>query len=360
MNVQKLIAVYNNSQLNFFVLGIYKKKTFVLFEKEIKTFTIEQLQKNTIAKEIRKKLELVYQEVVNKFELRNKNIELIISPESFYFKDNDYKKEFEEMTVVNQEDVLRLKKYAINFEEPPRGYQMIDFLINQKYLDNKPVNNLVGKSGMSIELSGNIIIADKETVLNIKNLFASAEYNVTKVHILEYYLHDQLKTNGDAIIIVDKQQVKFMTSSEGNINNFTVKTGTIAILGKIYDVLVDVHGPKKSETIVRELQKKWILKQYPHEYDIINGVNINTVIESSNMLLFQFFDYIFKEVKKQNITLKKVQIISEEIDGYELAEFLNESFDMEFKGFDNEYKYISELMDSKVSRGLKKIYTEGG
>lgn len=357
MTKKKLFAVYNNNTLFFFLVGEYQQKSFVLFEEKISKFTIDSLNKNSLLFEIKEEIQNIFTKIQKNFDIQNKNVELLISPDSFYFKGNDFRKEFEEITVINEEDVLRLKKYAINFEEPPKGYQVIDFLIKQYYVDNKPKTSdkIIGTPALNLEINGDIIVSDKKTLLHLQDLFVSVDFKITNIHVADYFLSDKLKEDGDVIISLESHYVKFMTLNNNNINAFTVKNGTITMLEKLYEILSQQYDTQKGEELTREIKKKWILKQYPYEYDIIEGVTINSIIETTSSIVFHFFDYIFKEVKKQNINMKKISVISEDINSKELACFLNNNFDYEILEFERTQKFISGLVDAKIGYALKKI-----
>lgn len=351
-----LYIVYDNNNLDLFVFGNYEKNPVLLYEKRIERFRIKSLEDSFYLESLKKKIIEEYNTVITQYKLLEEDIKFIISPNNFYFQEYEYTKKFEKAIQFEKKDIQEIKKLAMNYDKLEPSMVVIDIDISEKYIDQKLVKDYIGLSGKEISFVGNILVCDKRVYINLKDLLEGISIKFSSVIIPEYYLKDIPLENNTGIMDLRYDHIIFISKIKGNIENITINVGIKLILENLYTLFSEKYGKSMAEKLVRFTQETWILKKFPYNYDIIDGINVNGIIEDGQQVISQGFNYIFKELKNKGINLMSVNLISEDISPQDLSDFLESQLDLEFKPLFKRDFFVSSLVTNKLGYCIKKDF----
>lgn len=352
----KAVYVYENNTLSVLVFKNVRNVAVLVHEQEVSKFKIDHLSSSKTSKEIKDAIEGSFKEVEKEFSLP-RDIALFFSPESYFVVPEKFTKEFEETTMINVADVERMRKQGIKEmrEQIGENWQLVDFVSEVLFVDELEVKKLEGRVATVFSMLGNAVVVDRRTIDLLKDLFKGLNFELDMVHVVEYPLRKLLVENGDLIVSIERTKIRFLSLNNGKIANFDFSVGTVDLLGKVYEVLEQSIGSEQAEEVTRLIQKTWILKKYSYPYDIIEGVDIEFVMDVVEDVLYQYFKFVFSELKKRKIYVDNIKVFSEEIDEKEFVGFLDRKFGFKAQGAVKHRAFASEIMGSKSDFVISNI-----
>lgn len=357
----KTYLIYENSQFFLALIRKFGDKSLLLHEEQIGVFALSKADNMNEIKNITDKIKQSYEMLCDEFNIKNNEITFLYSPLSYYYNTDSFLKDFETETEFNIEDINRLKNYAKEFEKVEDKYSVVDFDIKKIFSDNQEIKYGTNVRGKKLEITGDLIVSDKKSYEVLINIVRSTGLKINKISVIEYYLKNQLREDGDALICVEKESNKFMGLNEGLVKSFTLNLGTIKMIEQLYTELHKIMPSTDAEEVARKFQKTWFLETYDYDYDIITGVDIKLVTKIAQEVFRDFYSYIFSEINKQKINISNLAIAFSDISECTLKKALKENLKIESHSMFGNNPFASELISAKASYVIKEIekYEEG-
>ncbi|MFV0288031.1 MAG: hypothetical protein ACK5HR_01070 [Mycoplasmatales bacterium] len=351
------ILIYDNNELKLVIINRYNKTPYIIYEKLIAKFRIKDLRKDTFLEKIKQKILIEKKNIQGLFKIDMDKIILLYNPQKLQIREITVGKEFEETTLINNEDINRIIKKGLNDNLTIEGYTAVDYKIIWQEVDSEVIESAIGKNANLLKLNLEVILIDSQTKDELYNLFKVLNIQVEKGIILDYYISKSLKSNNTCLIDLNYEvnKVFIKVNNQEQVNYLTTGIGTI--LEKSYEIFSRSYGEKKGEELTRILKKYWLLKKNDYQYDIIKDIDISVISEVIEHILIQYFELIFSKIPK-DIVLENIFINSSSLPEKELTNILDKQSKYNIIPMYKNNLFISSIIDKKLSYCIRKIYKE--
>ncbi len=358
INIDKLY-VYDNNELNLILIKNFAGTPLVIYEKIIDKFRISELENSSFVEELKSKIAKAESSILNIFgdKIKTVDTKLIFSPSKLILKEVEYRHRFEEPVLINEKNIRKIVKNGVSKEYINKDLLVFDYSIIEFLLDNKSYKDYSQREGKDILVRANLIITDSKTINQLVDIFSLLKIKFKDHYVIDYYLMGALKRKNTGLIDLNYDINKVFYNVNGEVEESHLNTGLNIILQKIYEIALKDHTEEESEFIARFVKKNWLLKTFDSQYDIMEGIDINKVVELTRLVVKEYFGLLIPKLKDE-LKIEQIFINGDEVFTKELSKFLSEEFECEISSLLDTKPIVSTTISKKVAYCINSIYKE--
>lgn len=358
INIDKLY-VYDNNELSLILIKNFDKNPLVIYEKVVAKFRISELEDSKYVDELKSKIAKVETTIVNIFGEKIKTVEnkLIFSPSKLILKNVEYRHRFEETVMINEKNIRKIVKNGVSKELLNPDVLVFDYSIIEVELDGKKFKKNIQKEAKDILVKANLIITDNKTINQLVDIFSLLKIKFKDHYVIDYYLMGTLKRTNTALIDLNYDINKVFYNVDGEVEENHLNTGINIILKKIYELSLQKFGEEHAEDLTRFVKKNWLFKTFDYQYDIIEGIDINEIVELTQLVVREYFSLLIPNLK-ENLNIEEIFINGDDVFEKELAKFLSGEFDCKVVPLLENKPIVSSTITKKIAYCINAIYKE--
>ncbi len=358
INIDKLY-VYDNNELNLILIKNFAGTPLVIYEKVIDKFRISELENSSFVDELKTKIAKAESSILNIFGEKIKTVDtkLIFSPNKLILKEVEYRHRFEEPVLINEKNIRKIVKNGVKKEYLNNDLLVFDYSVIEFLLDNKSYKDYVQKEGKDILVRANLIITDSKTINQLVDVFSLLKIKFKEHYVIDYYLMGTLKRKNTGLIDLNYDINKIFYNVNGEVEESHLNTGLNIILQKIYELALKEYTKEQAEYIARFVKKNWLLEKFNSQYDIIEGIDINEVVELTQLVVKEYFSLLIPKLR-DDLKINEIFINGDDVFTKELANYLSKEFECKVSSLLDVKPIVSTTISKKVAYCINSIYKE--
>ncbi len=328
-----VVASYVNFDLKIMVYNVFDKKPLLLYEESILKMDILNINNDIEKDRICAKMQRAIDNAKKIIKNPNPKLYVVFDPKDYYYVQKSFTFDFGSQHVVTESDLTKAMNMSMYDEVAEEGYKIVNFLPTNTIVDGKKeVKNVVGHEVSSLTITGEVLMSDTPTYYALISLLSGVDIELASMFIGNNLVKNQMEIEpGCGFLEVGTRTMDFTFNMDGEIKQTTLAVGFEQILNDLYASLLDDFDSKSSEDAVRFIMHYFPLNEYDTSLNVIDDIELNSLISKFNTLIVNYFKHIFNELKKQKISIDNFNIILHEYPLDEFITLLNENIDIQFQ-----------------------------
>jgi hypothetical protein len=321
-----------------------ERKPYLIFEEFVDKVNINQftsdLEKDKLAGQISEAID----NSISVSKNYEKKVYLVFDAHNYFYDGKVINFDFGENHQIDKADLKKIFSHSMVTESVKQGFMPINFQINKYLIDEAhTVTNPLGTIAEKLAVTGELVFSDSNTYYNLKSIVEIYDIKVIDAHIGGYLLNKDLELeNGHGLMEISTERINFAVNDDYEYKQFSVEMGFRKILESVYEKLCEVYPKDDSEKAVRFLMEYFPLKQYETDGYVVGDIMLNDLISVFDHIIIDYFNYIFEQLKKQNICCEVYTVLLHDYIGVDFVELLNDNIEIKFVEYQNlTYKNVA-------------------
>lgn len=352
-NKYQTALAYEAEKLFVIVYNVFESQIYIVAREEVYDGDITQIKSEGNIGEIAALLASRLEQLEAELGSRLRYVDLIIDPNAFYFEDKVFSVEFGDDHSITKKDVEKIVEQTLRYDSAKSGYAVANFTTTEYIIDGKKKLNPVGAVGNKFEISGEFVYVDEGTLYPLERILEESKHLKRDIlvssHLLKYVSNF---SDGDAIIEFGNRKMKFISKSDGLVQNFAMDFGIGDIYGEVYTKLLEEYDSRESEEVVRYLQRNLRLSNMKFDFEIVPGISYNKVEKLFRTVASESIQLILLQLVKKGIEIKRIYSISDIHPNEEWVAFLKTFLEKDIQEYKVPSIYGNFRTDLKVSNAI--------
>ncbi|MGL4588778.1 MAG: hypothetical protein ACRCUP_00880 [Mycoplasmatales bacterium] len=349
------LIVYNNESISVMLFKMYDSKAFLLAKKIIYNGSIDEIVQKSEYVQIAKLINQAFKKFEEKTGEKCLDIYLAIEPDNFYISQRKFGSDFSEGYILEQIDIEKVCEKAKKYEKAEDGFTVTSFIANKVTADNQMMRKIIGKNIRQLQLDGEIVYIDTKTFDCLDRILEETHRNLADYIITNHYLkYSPGFENNDVIIEIEASRMNFIVRKVDGFKNFRIKIGLGHVYTKMYEKLLERTNQENAQIITLFLQKHFLINPLEFDYEIVEGITVNEMVEFFNQIFNLYMLNLFANIHKQGIAFEKLHILSYGYENGKLVELFNRHFGNETVVYNLPNYGNIQKPDSKIYLAVQK------
>ncbi len=315
---------------------IIEKRPLLIYEEVITKKDLKDLKTDAERESVAKKLQKYInnaKKITKQDPNKKMNVYVVFDPVSTYNLDKSYTFDFGQEHIVTQADLTKAMNLAMYDETPHEGYKIVNFIPHEtKVNDVKIVKNALGLEVDTLNISGEILLADASSYYSITSILSYIDVDVVGLFVGENLIKNMYPIdNNSGLIEIGTRSINFTFNIDHSIKQTTLSVGFEKILNDFYSQLLDTYSPEESEKAVRFIMDYFPLKEYRSNLYVFSEVALNDIIKKFSELVVAYFKHIFNQLAGQGIELEEYVLLLHDYPQNEFVSLLNNNLSINLK-----------------------------